>query len=42
MQHSHRGAALLHDGAHDNAFWGQCESWHRFRFIFLRRHGQQN
>ncbi|VDZ81772.1 glutamine synthetase [Salmonella bongori] len=22
-------------GAHDNAFWGQCESWHKFRFIFF-------
>ena len=27
------GAALLHYGAHDNAFLGCFKSWHRFRFI---------
>ena len=31
------GAALLHYGAHDNAFLGCFKSWHRFRFIKIRQ-----
>jgi hypothetical protein len=30
------GAALLHYGAHDNAFLGCFKSWHRFRFTEIQ------
>lgn len=35
VQYNLHGATPLHDDAHDNAFWGQFKSWHRFRFIFF-------
>ena len=36
VQYNLHGATPLHDDAHDNAFWGQFKSWHRFRFIFFK------
>ncbi len=38
-QHSHHGAALLHDVKHDNAFWGNLKVGTVFALSFLRRHG---